>query len=79
MFIGIKVRIIQARNIRRLDSGGPGPYQSSVFFQSHRDEVLTNYVYSPAIFILTKKTHRKFIGRSMHKFRKLLKNGRILK
>lgn len=56
MFIGIKVRIIQARNIRRLDSGGPGPYQSSVFFQSHRDEVLTNYVYSPAIFILTKNS-----------------------
>lgn len=26
MFIGIKVRIIQARNIRRLDSGGPEPY-----------------------------------------------------
>lgn len=51
-----KVRIIQARNIRRLDSGGPGPYQSSVFFQSHRDEVLTNYVYSPAIFILTKNS-----------------------
>lgn len=56
MFIGIKVRIIQARNIRGLDSGGPGPYQSSVFFQSHRDEVLTNYVYSPAIFILTKNS-----------------------
>lgn len=53
VFIGIKIRITQARNIRRLD-GGPGPYQQSVFFQSHR-ETSFNELCSPAIFILTKK------------------------